>query len=58
MVRDKEDPEINRPLSLLKTMMVGWGLKYPPASGIMTGISTPSHLDEFSDFEIVQGRSA
>jgi hypothetical protein len=58
MIRDKEDPEVVKPLGLLKTMMIGWGLKYPPASGIFTGISTPSHLDEFSDFEIIQGRSA
>ena len=58
MVRDKSDPVTSKPLALLKTMMIGWGLKYPPASGILTGISTPSHLDEFSDFEIIQGRSA
>jgi hypothetical protein len=58
LVRDKEDSELSKPLALLKTMMIGWGLKFAPASGVFTGISTPSHLDEFSDFELIQGRNA
>ena len=58
MVRDTHDPEIVKPESLLKTMMIGWDILYPPACAIFTGASVPSILDEFSDFEIILGRSA
>jgi hypothetical protein len=58
MVRDKRDPVIVKPLELLKTMMIGWDMLYPPSSAVFTGVSTPSVLDEFDDFEIMPGRSA
>lgn len=58
MVRDKRDTQIVKPLALLKTMMLGWDMLYPPSSAVFTGVSTPSVLDEFSDFEVVPGRSA
>ena len=56
VVRDKADPNPVKPLMLLKTMMMGWGMMYPPASAVYTGITSPSSLDEFSDFEVVKGR--
>lgn len=58
MVRDAADPVPVKPLELLKTMMTGWGMLYPPASAIFTGVAAPSYLDEFSDFEVVAGRGA
>jgi hypothetical protein len=58
VVRDKADPNPVKPLQLLKTMMIGWGQMYPAACGIFTGVSAPSNLDEFSDFEVVKGRGA
>ena len=58
MVRDIADPFPVKPLDLLKTMMVGWELLYAPSSATFTGVPAPSRLDEFSDFEIMPGRSA
>lgn len=57
MVRDVADPHPVQPLRLLKTMMIGWSMLYPPSSALFTS-NGPSMLDEFSDFEVVQGRSA
>lgn len=57
IVRDKVDPNPTKPLALLKSMMVGWSLINPPACAVFTGVTTPSVLDEFSDFQVVKGRS-
>jgi hypothetical protein len=56
MVRDKADPNPVKPLDLIKTMMIGWEPLYQANSAIYTGVSSPSYLDEFSDFEVVPGR--
>lgn len=58
MVRDKRDPVPALPLRLLKTMMIGWDMLYPPSSAIFTGVTVPSVLDEFSDFQVIRGRSS